>query len=423
MASYKDSDPSGIYKFVNTINGKVYVGCSNHLVHRHRQHIRALRSRTHVNRYLQAAFNLYGESAFEWSIIEFCPIDQLHSREKHWIRHYSSFGDGYNLTEGGEGTYGRRWTTAQHELYQRPVVCLNTMESYDSVKEAARIGGGSGDSSIIRVCTGRAFYSGIRNGERLVWRYAKDIDGVPEHELKKIVIEAQRFRPRTRNCQVVSFPDEKIFDSETEAASHYGIRATSVNGILKGRLLTSTAQDGDRVTFRSLSDYLGMSETEKEDVRELTISGFRGNQGTLKRRKVVMFPGRHIFDSLTIAGQTTGAQSSSISISCASPLREKKKTRLSDGTWATWVYYEDYLLMSQEDCEKLSSATSCRNGHKPTNRRKVRLINTGKVFNTIREAAAECGISATSIGMACRGETSFGGKNKNGEKLFWEYVA
>lgn len=423
MASYKDSDPSGIYKFVNTINGKVYVGCSNHLLYRYRQHVIALRSQTHVNCYLQAAFNLYGEDAFEWNIIEICPVDQLHTREKHWIRYYSSFGNGYNLTEGGEGTFGRRWTTAQRELFQKPVVCLNTMQQYASVREAVRLGGGGGDSPIIKVCTGRAVYSGIRNGERLVWRYATDITGISESELQKIVSKAQHFRPRKTCCHIVSFPDERIFESESDAAKYYGIKVAGVNGILKGRNLTATAKDGSHVTFRLLADYVAMNDKDKESLCALATIGFRGKQGALKKRKVVMFPGQHVFDSLTVAEQETGANNSSISTSCSSPLEKKKRTKLLDGTWAIWCYYEDYLSLSADDREWLNTQVASRRTQRITSQRKVRLINTGEVFNSIKAAAAKYEVSTTTVGTACRGGAAYGGKSKDGDKLFWEYVA
>lgn len=423
MASYKDSDPSGIYKFVNTVNGKVYVGCSNHLTYRRQQHLRALRNHTHCNRYLQASFDLYGENAFEWSVIEYCPVEQLHAREKYWIAYYTSFGTGYNLTAGGEGTFGRKWTTAQREFFQKPVVCLNTMQYYDSVREAVRLGGGSGDSPVIKACTGRAIYSGIRNGERLVWRYATDIEGIPESELQKIVSEAQRFHPRKICCRIVSFPDERIFESERDAAKHYGIRVTGVNGILKGRNLTATAKDGSRVTFCLLADYMAMNDKDKEPLRELTTVGFRGKQGMLKKRKVVMFPGQHVFDSMTVAEQVTGVKNSSISTSCSSPFKKKKRTKLSDGTWAIWFYYEDYLFLSVDDRERLNAKVTNKCKQRITNQRKVRLINTGEVFDSIKMAAAKYEVSTTTVGVACRGGAAYGGKGKDGDKLFWEYVA
>ena len=57
---------SGIYKIVNKINGKYYVGSSKDVInYRWIHHKRALRSNRHKNDYLQNAWNKYGEDNFE----------------------------------------------------------------------------------------------------------------------------------------------------------------------------------------------------------------------------------------------------------------------------------------------------------------------------------------------------------------------
>ena len=50
----------GIYKIVNKIDGKYYVGSSKHIYKRWRKHKSLLRHNKHLNDYLQNAFNLYG---------------------------------------------------------------------------------------------------------------------------------------------------------------------------------------------------------------------------------------------------------------------------------------------------------------------------------------------------------------------------
>ena len=55
----------GIYKIVNTVNGKAYVGQSQNIKKRIAEHFRLLRANKHSNSRLQNAFNKYGEEAFQ----------------------------------------------------------------------------------------------------------------------------------------------------------------------------------------------------------------------------------------------------------------------------------------------------------------------------------------------------------------------
>ena len=67
---------SGIYKIINKIDGKYYVGSSKHIFIRWTQHRRTLNKQIHKNLKLQYAWNKYGESNFEFIIIEKCTSDR-----------------------------------------------------------------------------------------------------------------------------------------------------------------------------------------------------------------------------------------------------------------------------------------------------------------------------------------------------------
>lgn len=99
-----------IYKIVNKINNKVYVGqTTDTLESRFQNHIaESLRNRS-KNRPLYKAFSKYGIENFYIEALETLPADTalLQQREIFWIAFYKSFcGDpdswGYNATRGGD---------------------------------------------------------------------------------------------------------------------------------------------------------------------------------------------------------------------------------------------------------------------------------------------------------------------------------
>lgn len=91
---------SQIYGIKNIDSCKIYVGSSSVPKRRKSQHFSDLRKGRHPNRYLQNAFNKYGEGKFEWIVLENCDNDMLAEREKYWIEclHSDRSDCGYNLT-------------------------------------------------------------------------------------------------------------------------------------------------------------------------------------------------------------------------------------------------------------------------------------------------------------------------------------
>lgn len=94
----------GIYKIVNLINNKVYVGQTKEKFQRRFWlHRWQLRKRKHDNKHLQNAWNKYGEDNFIFEIIEVLPIDEIDGREKYWIKYYREQLEGcYSIQDGGQ---------------------------------------------------------------------------------------------------------------------------------------------------------------------------------------------------------------------------------------------------------------------------------------------------------------------------------
>lgn len=76
---------SGIYKITNKLTGKYYVGSSSDIHHRWYIHKCKLNNAHHVNPHLQAAWNKYGPSAFQFEVVEVVSIGKLELAEQKYL--------------------------------------------------------------------------------------------------------------------------------------------------------------------------------------------------------------------------------------------------------------------------------------------------------------------------------------------------
>jgi len=64
------ANKSGIYKIVNTLNGRQYFGSAKRFKQRASEHLNSLQKGTHHNKFLQNDFNKCGENVFEFRVVE-----------------------------------------------------------------------------------------------------------------------------------------------------------------------------------------------------------------------------------------------------------------------------------------------------------------------------------------------------------------
>ena len=117
---------SGIYCIENLVNGKKYIGRSVNITRRWNTHRSQLRLNCHPDKFLQNAWNKYGEVNFKFWIIDILPRDQekLKLLEIYFIELYNSFwenGKGYNLTRGGENAFGTIWNEERRKEMSKRV--------------------------------------------------------------------------------------------------------------------------------------------------------------------------------------------------------------------------------------------------------------------------------------------------------------
>ena len=88
-----------IYRIINKVNGKFYIGSTKDISKRWYQHCFALNNNTHYNTHLQNAWNKYGEENFEFEILEECDDNKQFEIEQEYLYKYQPFGEnGYNIS-------------------------------------------------------------------------------------------------------------------------------------------------------------------------------------------------------------------------------------------------------------------------------------------------------------------------------------
>lgn len=89
----------GIYKITNKLNGKAYIGQSNDIERRFKEHQQKGESSRIP---LDIAIQKYGKDNFIYEIIEECSLEELNQKEQYWIATLNTVKNGYNCSEGGE---------------------------------------------------------------------------------------------------------------------------------------------------------------------------------------------------------------------------------------------------------------------------------------------------------------------------------
>lgn len=113
-----------IYKWTNTLNGKVYIGQTVRPEIRYKRHLDEA-FKNNSDYHFHRALRKYGIDAFSYEVIEKVPVSELDDREVFWIAYYDSFNNGYNSTEGGKGNRGYIWSDEAKEAQSERMTDIN----------------------------------------------------------------------------------------------------------------------------------------------------------------------------------------------------------------------------------------------------------------------------------------------------------
>lgn len=123
-----------LYEIKNKETNFRYIGCSKVYETRWERHLRDLNDNSHHNIHLQRAWNKYGESSFEFSIIKEVDSEEVMFLEEAEL--ISNSNNLYNIAEGGSG--GDIFTNHPNKEEYRKNLSKSQIERNKDPKERAK---------------------------------------------------------------------------------------------------------------------------------------------------------------------------------------------------------------------------------------------------------------------------------------------
>ena len=242
---------SGIYKIINTITKKCYVGSAKDFQKRWKRHFRDLKNQKHSSIKLQRSYNKYGKNAFICEIIEKIPYKRniILEREQYWINKLNSKINGYNI---GDASFGDILTgnPKRQEIITKRSKTLNDRIKNMTNEERKRKWGKPGKlngmygrhrteeekNHLSKIHLGNKYALGCKLSEETKEKIRKTREergynlsennpfyGKHHTEETKRKLSLLRLGKRPTSCLKKVIADGIVFDAVADCAKHFGV--------------------------------------------------------------------------------------------------------------------------------------------------------------------------------------------------------
>lgn len=250
----------GIYKIINKVNGKYYIGMTNVSFNkRMRSHVNRLRCGKHINNHLQAAFNKYNEVNF---IFE-CFIDMSHFTKEEVVKKeeslilenykskmlYNSLIDGWKMIKRDDESYNMKHIQSKkaRRVYQFDKN-YNLIDTHQSALVAAKITG----------YRPRRIYNSLQSKRECVGDYHFIYEDVYLNNPNiKLIPLKQNLKLDFRVCSIVDGKVDKIFKSIKQAGLEFGVSGATITRRMNGE--TGVLGNDFEIVY-----YQDLTENQKE---------------------------------------------------------------------------------------------------------------------------------------------------------------
>jgi len=282
---------------------------------------------------LKKAIAKYGKAALYRRILEVCETEEeVFTREKYYIDLWDAVRKPifYNLAYGGHGekrAEGRKKQSEQlrdkmvipdhqkkilSEIHKRPIICINTKQTYSCMEEAEKEFVGATRGHITQCCRGQRLYAGTHpeTGEKLMWAYLDkngefDYPEAPEYHRKNV-----------RGYNYICKSTGRIYNNIVIASQDTGCNRNSIRDCCQGKQKYCFNKDNEKL------------EWEYGDYQEVS----RANN-----KKVYCIELDQVFDSLALAAIQVGSTKQGIGYSCK---KNGKTYSKRDEKYYHWQFVE-----------------------------------------------------------------------------------
>lgn len=255
-------------------------------------------------------------------------VEELHIPECS-VSTYLKTGQKYGLCDN----YSARESYIRSQ--GRKVVCVNTKEIFDTIKDAQQYYAVDGIGSC---CEGKAHSAGKHKvtNEKLFWLYYEDYKKMTDEDVDKFLSDKLEYELTNDNFgkPVVCITTDEQFMTAVDASRKYHVSDGGIRKCCQGEMNTSgQLEDGTRLRWMYLEDYRKLTETEILAIK---------NSEKSRVKRVVCLETKTIFNNSTIAGKWCGVSRNCIRRSALKE-RDGGGKHPQTGEKLHWLYYEDYI--------------------------------------------------------------------------------
>ena len=133
----RKQEKSGIYKIINILNGRIYIGSTVNLKTRKATHFSLLKNGKHQNQFLQNDFNKCGNKAFVFEVITFVNKEELLIVEQQYIdQYFDNQTMCYNINKKAESRIGTKCSEKTKNILSKMFLNKSWVQLYGNNKAA-----------------------------------------------------------------------------------------------------------------------------------------------------------------------------------------------------------------------------------------------------------------------------------------------
>lgn len=294
----------------------------------------------------------------------------------------------------------------------RRVVCLNTLEVFEFIRDTSRIYPQSDYSGIGGCCNKKLLSSGKEKitNKPLVWAFYEDYSKMSVQDIANKIQRAII----SNGKRVICLNTKEIFISLVQASEKYNIDTSNIISCCTGIYKSSgKLADGTPLLWMYYDDnYVEIKDKELANKIKEAIN-IRKGDNRYNSKKIICLNNKEIFNYIEEVGVKYNLTTSHISGACKGTRKSAGKSE--DGVPLVWSYYDDYINLTEEEIEdKLFHAIQLKY-------RKIICVTTKEIFQKMQDACDKYCIFVDAISTNCRGKSKSVGKDKNGNALTWMY--